>query len=305
VAIAQRIVSLVPNATEILFALGAGDQVVGVSHECDFPAAARELPRLTSSALAVDLAAAQIDAAVSAQLASGASLYRLDDALLAELAPDFLFTQDLCPVCAVSREQVDAAVRPLPRCPELVALDPHTLADVFADIARVGRLLDRAAAAERLQADLERRLARVALAVKGRERPRVAALEWLDPLFAGGHWVPEMIAAAGGSDCLASPGEPSRRITWDDLAALDPDVIVAMPCGFDLEGARAQIAGVAAKNEWRGLRAVRENRVIPVDANGCFSRPGPRLVDGIEALAVAFHLGRNRALGALAAQVVA
>lgn len=286
-----RIVSLVPNATEILFALGAGDQVVGVSHECDFPAAARALPQLTRSALASGLGAAEVDVAVSAQLASGTSLYELDDMRLAELAPDLLFTQELCPVCAVSREQVSDAVRPLAQCPEVVSLDPHTLADVFADIARVGALLDRADAAARLNTALERRLAAVALAVAGRDRPRVAALEWLDPLFAGGHWVSEMIAAAGGCDCLAAPGDASRRLTWQELAAADPDAIVAMPCGFDASGTRQQLALIAGRPEWRALRAVSSGRVIAVDANGCFSRPGPRLVDGIETLAAAFHPG--------------
>jgi len=284
-----RIVSLVPNATEILFALGAGDRIVGVSHECDFPSAARALPQLTCSALAADLGAAAIDAAVSAQLASGPSLYRLDDALLAELAPDLLFTQDLCPVCAVSRDQVARAVHPLPRCPEVVALDPHTLADVFADIARVGALLSLTSAADCLRRDLELRLDAVAHAVAGRARPRVVALEWLDPLFAGGHWVPEMIAAAGGLDCIASPGDPSRRLEWSALAALDPDVLVAMPCGFDAAGSRAQVAALAERAEWQELRAVREGRVIAVDANGCFSRPGPRLIDGVEALAAGLH----------------
>ncbi len=223
-----RIVSLVPNATEILFALGAGERVVGVSHECDFPPAARALPQLTRSALAAGLGAAEVDAAVSAQLASGTSLYRLDDALLAELAPDLLFTQELCPVCAVSREQVDDAVRPMTRCPEVVSLDPHTLADVFADIARVGALLALGEAAEVLRDDLARRLDAVARAVAGRPRPRVAALEWLDPLFAGGHWVPEMIAAAGGLDCLALPGDPSRRLDWNELAA--PTRTSSSPC---------------------------------------------------------------------------
>ena len=275
--------------TEILFALGAGDLVVGVSHECDFPPAARRLPQLTCSALAVGLGAVEVDAAVSAQLASGASLYRLDETRLAELAPDLLFTQELCPVCAVSREQVTEAVRPMARCPDVVSLDPHSLADVLDDIARVGALLGLDGAARRLRSDLERRLEAVARAVSGRRRPRVAALEWLDPLFAGGHWVPEVIAAAGGEDCLAHPGDPSRRLAWSELAELDPDVVVAMPCGYDVAGTELQITAISGRAEWRALRAVREGRVIAVDANGCFSRPGPRLIDGIESLAAALH----------------
>jgi iron complex transport system substrate-binding protein len=285
----MRIISLVPNGTEILFALGAGDSVVGVSHECDYPAAARTRPILTGSALSPGMSAAEVDAAVAAQVGSGASLYTLDEARIAELAPDLIVTQQLCPVCAVSTEQVNGAVRPLPRCPDLLSLDPRTLADVFADVRRVGEVTGLAAAADRLLEDLDRRLAAVRAAVAGRTRPRALALEWLDPPFAGGHWVPEMIAAAGGIDAVAAPGDHSARLTWEQVAAADPDVIVAMPCGFDEAGAAAQIATIADRPEWRALRAVRRGSAHPVDANGCFSRPGPRLVDGIERLAEIFH----------------
>ncbi|HEX9799927.1 MAG TPA: cobalamin-binding protein [Thermoanaerobaculia bacterium] len=288
----MRIVSLVPNATEILFALGAGGELVGVSHECDHPLAARELPALTGSALAPGLAAAAVDAAVSAQLASGRSLYTLDEARLAELAPDLLFTQELCPVCAVSSEQVGAAVAPMPACPEVVSLDPERLEDVLADILRVGARVGRRAAAERLVDALRVRLARVERRLRGRPRPSVVALEWLDPPFLAGHWVPQMLAIAGGRDPFdVAPGERSRRATWDELAAADPDWIVAMPCGFDAAGARAEIAKLAAREEWTSLRAVRERRVAAVDANGCWSRPGPRLVDGVETLATLLHSG--------------
>lgn len=284
-----RIISLVPNGTEILFALGAGGQVVGVSHECDFPAEARTRPVLTGSALTPGMTAAEVDAAVAAQVGSGLSLYTLDEARIAELAPDVIVTQELCPVCAVSTEQVDGAVRPLPRCPEVVSLDPRTLADVLADIRRVGEITGREREAADLLASLERRLDAVRAAVAGRPRPRALALEWLDPPFAGGHWVPEMIERAGGLDVIAKPGDHSTRLTWEQVAAADPDVIVVMPCGFDEAGARGQIATIAERPEWRPLRAVRESRVHPVDANGCFSRPGPRLVDGIERLAEIFH----------------
>ena len=287
----MRIVSLVPNGTEILFAVGAGDCVVGVSHECDFPAEARTRPILTGSALTPGMSAAEVDAAVSAQLASGLSLYTLDEARIAELAPDVIVTQELCPVCAVSTAQVDDAVRPLPRCPELVSLDPRTIGDVLADIRRVGEVTGRADEAEALLADLDRRLAAVRDRVAGKPGKRVLALEWPDPPFAGGHWVPEMIALAGGIDVFGEPGGHSARLTWDQIAAADPDVIVAMPCGFDEAGVRDQIAMIADRPEWRSLRAVREGRVFPVDANGCFSRPGPRLVDGVERLAEILHGG--------------
>jgi iron complex transport system substrate-binding protein len=287
----MRIVSLVPNGTEILFALGAGDLVVGVSHECDYPAAARTRPILTGSALTPGMSAAEVDAAVSAQVGSGLSLYTLDEARIAELAPDVIVTQQLCPVCAVSTGQVDGAVRPLPRCPELVSLDPRTIGEVFADIRRVGEVTGHPDEAEALLADLDRRLAAVRERIAGRPRPRVLALEWLDPPFAGGHWVPEMIALAGGIDVVGEPGSHSARLTWDQVAAADPDAIVAMPCGFDEAGAREQIATIAGLPEWRALRAVREGQVFPVDANGCFSRPGPRLVDGVERLAAILHGG--------------
>jgi iron complex transport system substrate-binding protein len=285
----MRIVSLVPNGTEILFALGAGESVVGVSHECDYPEEARRRPVLTGSALRPGMTAAEVDAAVSAQVGGGRSLYTLDEERIAELAPDVIVTQQVCPVCAVSTEQVDEAVRPLSRCPEVVSLDPRTLGDVFADIRRLGELTGRTAEAAALLAELVRRLEAVRAAVAGRPWPRVLALEWLDPPFAGGHWVPEMIVLAGGIDAIGEPGGHSVRLAWNQVAAADPDVIVAMPCGFDEAGAGEQIATVAERPEWRALRAVRENRVHAVDANGCFSRPGPRLVDGVERLARIFH----------------
>ncbi|HXU28957.1 MAG TPA: cobalamin-binding protein [Thermoanaerobaculia bacterium] len=277
-----------PNGTEILFALGAGDQVVGVSHECDFPLAARERPIVTGSALAADLAPAEIDRAVSAQVGNGLSLYTIDEALLARLDPELIVTQELCPVCAVSTEQVEGALAPLPQCPDVLSLDPRRLADVFADIRSVGEKIGREQEAADLVDGLEARLAKLH-AGAGAQRPRVLALEWLEPPFAGGHWVPEMIEAAGGIDVAAQPGDGSRRMTWDEVAALDPDVLVVMPCGFDEAGARAQIERIAGTPEWSSLRAVREGKVYPVDANGCFSRPGPRLVDGIERLAEIFR----------------
>ena len=285
----MRIVSLVPNGTEILFALGAGDLVVGVSHECDFPPEAKTRPILTGSALTPGMSAAEVDQAVSSQVGSGLSLYTLDEARIAELAPDIIVTQQLCPVCAVSTEQVDGAVRPLPHCPELVSLDPTSLADVFADIHRVGEVTGRTAEAAALLRGLQERLDAVRARVADRPRPRVVALEWLDPPFAGGHWVPEMVEIAGGIDALARPGDHSRRLTWDDVHAADPDHLVIMPCGFDEAGAREQIRSIAGNPDWHELRAVRAGRVHPVDANGCFSRPGPRLVDGIERLAEILH----------------
>jgi iron complex transport system substrate-binding protein len=281
-----RIVSLVPNATEILFALGAGDEVVGVSHECDFPPEARTRPILTGSALAPGLTPAAVDAAVSSQLAGGASLYTLDEAAIARLDPDLVFTQELCPVCAVSTAQVDGALAPLPRCPEVISLDPTRLEDVLADILHVGVRLGRERQANALVDSLRARLDRLERAARGRPRPTAVALEWLDPPFLGGHWVPQMLALAGFRDPFGvAPGERSRRATWEEIGAADPDWLLAMPCGFDEAGAAAELAKMRGQAVYAALRATRENRTVPLDANGLFSRPGPRLVDGIERLA--------------------
>lgn len=285
----MRIVSLVPNGTEILFALGVGDQVVGVSHECDYPPAATRLPQLTGSSLAADLSAAEIDRAVSAQVGGGESLYTLDERRIAELAPDLIVTQELCPVCAVSTEQVGEAVAPMPSCPEVLSLDPTTLSDVWGNIRQVGRRLGRRELAEELLGRLETRLEIVRQRVADRPQPRVSALEWLDPPFAAGHWVPEMIQIAGGVDIFAQPGDKSQRLEWKEIADADPDFIAVMPCGFDEQGAQAQLDNLSEHAGWNSLRAVRNRRVAAVDANGCFSRPGPRLVDGIERLARVFH----------------
>lgn len=291
----ERIVSLVPNGTEILFALGVGDRVVGVSHECDFPPAAQGLPQLTGSALAADLSAAQVDRAVSEQLASGESLYTLDDRMIEQLAPDLLITQELCPVCAVSTGQVSRSVATLVRCPEILTLDPKTLGDVIDDIHTVGRAVGAETRANALVAELEGRLAAVRQRRAGRPRPRVLALEWLDPPFLGGHWVPEMIEIAGGVDALGvEPGEVSRRVSWEELSetrGFAADIIVAMPCGFDEAGARRQVEILEEserRERWRSLPAVAAGAVVAVDANGKFSRPGPRLVEGVETLAEVF-----------------
>jgi iron complex transport system substrate-binding protein len=288
----MRIISLIPNGTEILFALGAGAEVVGVTHECDYPPEARRRPVLTASALGAQMTAAEVDRAVSAQLSNGKSLYTLDEAAVATLAPDLIVTQQLCPVCAVDTAVVESAARRLARCPELVSLDPLTLADVFDDVLRLGAATGRAAAAAALVAALQARLAAVRRAVAGRPRPRVLALEWLDPPFAAGHWVPEMIAAAGGRDALdTAPGTRSLRLSWEAVRAAGAEVVVAMPCGHDEAGAREQIALLAGHPIWRELPAVHAGKVYGVDANGCFSRPGPRLVDGIERLAALLHPG--------------
>ena len=289
----MRIVSLVPGATEALFASGAGGRVVGVSHECDYPPEVRGLPRLTASALgdAAGPAAppAAIDRAVSERFAAGGGLYRLDRERLAALRPDLVVAQALCPVCAVTAEQVAEGADPFAVAGEfeVFSWEASTLGGVLADVRRLGAAAGVATGAERLVAGLERRLDRVGAAARrrGGPRPRVVALEWLDPPWLGGHWVPEMIALAGGEDPLAEPGAPSRRSSWEEIAAADPDLIVAMPCGFGEAAAREQVAALAGRPEWESLAALRDGRVHAVDGGGLFSRPGPRLVDGAERLA--------------------
>ena len=287
---AMRIASLVPSATEALFALGLGEQVVGVTHECDHPAPARELPQLTRSVIPEGLSAAQIDERVREVTARGESLYRLDEELLGELAPELIVTQALCSVCAVSFDDVRAIASRLPGTPGVISLDPTTLAEVLDDVVRLGAAAGVSAGAAELHDRLRGRLEAVAAAVSGRRRPRVAALEWLDPPYVGGHWVPEMIAVAGGEDVAGTPGGKSRPLSWGELAAGAPEVAVVMPCGLYAPEAAAEARGHAER--LRGLAAA---RVVAVDAASSFSRPGPRLVDGVELLA---HLLHPDAVGA-------
>jgi iron complex transport system substrate-binding protein len=283
----MRIASLVPSATEMLFALGLGGDVVGVTHECDFPPQAASLPHLTATVLPEGLGAGEIDAAVKEVVGEGRALYSLDEERLEELAPDLIVTQAVCEVCAVSYEDVVAVAARLPGRPRVVQQDPSTLAEVLEDVTRLGAAAGIEARAAEVRAGFEARLERVRAAVEGAPRPRVLALEWLDPPFLGGHWVPEMIEIAGGVDVVGQAGQKSPQVEWEQLAGLGPDVIVAMPCGFYLDDSRAQ----ALANGGR-LKALGAGRVFAVDAASTFSRPGPRLVDGVELLAHLFHPDR-------------
>ena len=279
----MRIASLVPSATESLFALGLGDQVVAVTHECDWPGEATRLPRLTRSALPDDLPPAEVDAAVRELTGRGEAIYELDSELLESLAPDLIVTQAVCPVCAVSYEEVcDLAAR-LPGAPAVLSLDPSTLGEVLDDLERLAGACGAEGRGRSLRAGLDERLERVRGRVAGAERPRVTALEWLDPPYAGGHWVPEMLAAAGGSDPIARPGERSRTVDWSELEDARPDVVVVMPCGLYADQAAAE--ALAHATELRRLGG----RSFAVDAASSFSRPGPRLVDGVELLAHLLH----------------
>jgi iron complex transport system substrate-binding protein len=272
-----RIVSLVPHATELCFALGLGTELTAVTHECDHPPAARDT-------LAPGLSSAEIDAAVRERTARGESIYELDRSLLRELDPELIITQALCPVCAVSYEDVAALAGELPSRPRVIALDPHTLGESLADVRTIAQATGRRTEALALIARSAARIDRVRLAVRGARRPTVAALEWLDPVFAAGHWTPQQIEYAGGIDILGSPGEHSRQLDWQTVAAAEPEVVIVMPCGYDalrsLHEARAHADRLAE---------LRANRVVAVDAAAYFSRPGPRLIDGLELLAHILH----------------
>jgi iron complex transport system substrate-binding protein len=283
-----RIVSLLPSATEIVFELGLGDQLCGVSFECDYPDAARSVPVISGTALPTDgtLTAQQIDREVSTRVAAGSSIYTLDDARLRAIDPDVILAQDLCRVCAVPSGAVEEALDVIGCHAQVVSLDPGRLDEVIDGIGTVGSATGARDRAATLMADLRERLDRVRDRVAGRPRPRVLVLEWPDPLFNAGHWVPDMVSAAGGIPVLASAGEPSRRMGWDDVHAEHVDVTIFSPCGFDLDGALAQSGALLSQPEAAGLE-----RVYAVDANAHFSRPGPRVVDGVELLATVLHGG--------------
>ena len=282
-----RIVSLLPSATEIVFALGRGDDLVGVTFECDHPLEARQRRVVSTSALPAGLTPGEIDAVVSQRIAAGDDLYHLDQDALAELDADLVLTQDLCAVCAVAVERVDDALAYLGCNAEVLTLDPHTLAEVLESIRTVGVALGAPDRADALVASLHGRLDAVASALRGVTPRRVLVLEWTDPPFTAGHWVPDLVAAAGGAPVLADPGRDSRRVEWHDVATADADVVVAAPCGYHLDAA-AEMA--------RDL--VRADHVPPgadvwaVDADSYVVRPGPRLVDGVEMLARVLHPDR-------------
>ncbi len=274
----MRIVSLLPSATEILFALGAGDDVVGVTFECDHPPQARTRRIVSTSALPEGLSVPEIDAAVTRALHAGEDLYHLDEGALAGVAADLVVTQDLCAVCAVDVAVVDDALAHLGCRAEVLTTDPHTLEEVLGSVLDIGRATGRPGAAEELVARLRARLEAVLTAPKPDPAPRVLVLEWTDPPFAPGHWIPEMIEMAGGVPALGTPGAASVRVTWEQVLGAEPDVVVCAPCGYHLDEASRLAAHVAD-------RTPGQVPVWAVDANDSWARPGPRLVDGVEALA--------------------
>ncbi|MEA2661958.1 MAG: iron complex transport system substrate-binding protein [Chloroflexota bacterium] len=281
--------SLVPAGTEMACALGAAGELVAVTHDCDYPPAVRALPRITSSTIAPGSDSRSIDAQVRAAVDQGESTFHLDAAALAAARPDVLLGQTLCAVCAVTVAQLPATLDP---APAIVPLDGQSLAGIFTDIARVGDALGRPDAARRLVADLRARMRRVEALVSGASRPTVVCLEWLAPLFNAGHWVPEQVASAGGAELLGHAGVPSIDVRWEDLAAADPEFLFLLPCGFESDRALTEARVLTDRPDWTHLRAVRDGNVYVLDGNAYFSRPGPRVVDGIELLASLLHPDR-------------
>jgi iron complex transport system substrate-binding protein len=283
----MRIASLVPHATELLYEIGAGGDLLGVTHECDYPPDVEELDRLTRDVLPAGLSSAEIDAAVRERTLNGEAIYELDHDALAALDPELIVTQALCPVCAVSYDEVAELARTLPSSPRVVALDPKTLGETLADVRTLAEATGREGEGEQLLARASARIDAVVAAVEGARRPRVLALEWLAPVFLAGHWTPQLIELAGGEDVLGLAGEPSQELDWDELQAAQPEIVVVMPCGFD--AARAREEALAHPSE---LAALGAEQIVAVDAAAYFSRPGPRLIDGLELLAHILHPDR-------------
>ena len=285
----MRIVSLLASATEIVCALGLEDRLVGRSHECDFPESVKRLPRCTSPKFDTAGSSADIDRRVKESLQAEPSVYAVDARLLDELRPDVIVTQAQCEVCAVSLRDVKAALAGMARQPRVVSLNPNALADVWEDMRAVAAACGVPDRGEALVTDCRRRMRAVTDRVAGRPRPTVACIEWIDPLMAAGNWVPELVELAGGTNLFGEAGKHSPWMTWDDLAARDPDVVVVMPCGFDLPRTWAELPALTGRPGWGSLRAVRTGRVWAADGNAYFNRPGPRLVEALEMLAEALH----------------
>jgi iron complex transport system substrate-binding protein len=281
----MRICSLLPAATEIAFALGLGDALVGITHECDYPPQAKEKRVVVRSVIdAARMTSGEIDRKVGEALQTGKGLYTIDEAAFIDAAPGLILTQGLCDVCALDYNEVVKAAAKLSRQPAILSLNPHGLADMLEDIRRIGAATERLIVAEALVQDLQRRIDRVADA-RSVHRPRVVCLEWYEPLYAAGHWAPEMVELAGGEDMLGRKGEPSSKVEWRAVVAARPEVILLMPCGFDVRRSVKDASSLREREGWNDLPAVRAGKVFAVNGNSYFSRPGPRLIDGLEILA--------------------
>ena len=286
----MRIVSLLPSATEILFGLGFDHEIVGVSHECDYPLRARTKTAVIHSRIPKDMAPGEIDRIVREYISRGESLYAVDEEILRDLAPDLIVTQDLCQVCAASPDDLAMALSKFEKRPEVLCLNPQDLRDVWRDILWVGEETKRSARAERIVEMIGERIGDLELMMDAIEaRPRVVLLEWLQPFYVGGHWVPEMIARGGGVDVLGKAETPSFRVSEEEIIAAAPEVIIVAPCGYSKEQARDEYLSLTFSPEWEKIPAVRDGRVYAMEASSYVSRPGPRLVTGMEALAKAIH----------------
>ena len=287
----MRICSLLPSATEVIALLGLSDELVGISHECDYPQSVKNVPIMVEPMIPPHgLESADIDRHVTQLVASGQRLYRLKDQLLRQAQPDLILSQDLCHVCAVTPDQLHDALRSMPRQPTVLTLNPGTVQDVIDDVIRIGNAAGCSTEGQRLAVQLRDRLEAIRTRLKDiSERPRVVCIEWLSPLYVAGHWVPEMVDLAGGQDALAQPSTPSRAVTWDEVLAAAPDFLIVMPCGFSVERTRAELFRLMQQtDQWR-LSPLLAQHTYLVDASSYFSRPGPRLIDGIELLATILH----------------
>lgn len=287
----QQIVSFLPSATEMACALGLGDQLVGVTHECDYPPEVKAKAVVVRAALPIpEMTQLEIDLAVSERMRDGRSLYEIDELLLQQLAPDLILTQDLCQICAPSGNEVSHALNLLPKKPQVLWLTPNTLDQIFENALQLGEATGRQTEARELVAAGRARLEHVENKTRNiSQRPRVFCMEWLDPVYCSGHWVPEMVRIAGGVDQLSRQGGDSVRLSWEEVMEWDPEVLVIMPCGFDLPRVIEECETLPQYPEWSKLSAVRDGRVFAVDANSYFARPGPRVVDGTELLAHLIH----------------
>jgi len=287
----QQIVSFLPSATEMACALGLAEQLVGITHECDYPPEVRGKAIVVRKALPIEtMSQREIDLAVSQRMREGRSLYEVDEKLLKELAPDLILTQDLCQVCAPSGNEVSQALNLLPKKPRILWLTPNSLEEIFANLRELGEATGQGKQAEELIAEGRGRLHKIESVTENLAvRPRVFCMEWFDPVYCSGHWVPEMVKIAGGLDALSKAGEDSVRIPWDDVVEWKPEVLIVTPCGFDLEQTIEQSRQLFTYPGWSTLPAVRDGRVYAVDANSYFARPGPRVVDGTELLAHLIH----------------
>jgi len=300
----MRICSLVPGATEVVAALGQASRLVGISHECDFPLSIRHAPVLVEPCIeTANSTSATIDREVRTLVSSGRPLYRLNERAFAACEPDVILTQDLCHVCAVTPDQLTRAVDSLPTPPTWVTLNPTTLEDVISDVERIGQAIDRTSEGRQLAASLRTRLALVRQGHRAR-KPRVACLEWLSPLYAGGHWVPDMVELAGGLDVLGQVRQPSRHVTWEQVESAEPEIVILMPCGFSCERASSELTTLRhTDRQWSAALASWPLTFV-VDAASYFSRPGPRLVDGVELLAALLSKGSDADLDKRTARAV-